>query len=119
MNLVNSSAWLAYFSGEKNAGFFAKAVEDLELLVVPTVCLYEVFKVIVRERGEDEAFVAIAAMQQGMIIDLTTDLALEAAAVSVEEKLAFADSIIYAVARGTARQYGLKTITFLVSPMSS
>lgn len=99
MNLVDSSAWLAYFAGERNAAFFAGAVEDAELLIVPTVCLYEVFKVILRERGEDEAFLAIAAMQQGTVIDLTADLALEAAALGLEEKLAFADSIIYAVAK--------------------
>lgn len=99
MNLVDSSAWLAYFAGERNAAFFAGAVEDTELLIVPTVCLYEVFKVILRERGEDEAFLAIAAMQQGTVVDLTADLALEAAALGLEEKLAFADSIIYAVAK--------------------
>jgi predicted nucleic acid-binding protein len=99
MNLVDSSAWLAYFAGEKNAGFFAAAIQDTELLVVPTVCLYEVFKVILRERGEDDAFQAVAAMQQGTVVDLTAGLALEAAAVGQEEKLAFADSIIYTVAR--------------------
>jgi predicted nucleic acid-binding protein len=90
---------LAYFAGEKNAGFFAPAIEDTELLIVPTVCLYEVFKVILRERGEDDAFQAVAAMQQGAVVDLTAELALEAAAVGQEEQLAFADSIIYTVAK--------------------
>ena len=99
MNLVDSSAWLAYFAGERNAAFFAEAIEDSERLVVPTVCLYEVFKVVLRERGEDEAFEAIAAMQEGTVVDLTPDLALEAAAVGHEAKLAFADSVIYAVAQ--------------------
>jgi predicted nucleic acid-binding protein len=99
MNLVDSSAWLAYLANEKNAGYFAEAIEDTELLLVPTVCIYEVFKVILRERGEDDAFLAVAAMQQGAVVDLTSDLALEAAAVGHEEKLAFADSVIYAVAK--------------------
>jgi predicted nucleic acid-binding protein len=99
MNLVDSSAWLAYFAGEKNADFFAAAIQDTELLIVPTVCLYEVFKVILREHGEDDAFQAVAAMQQGTVVDLTAELALEAAAVGQEEKLAFADSIIFTVAR--------------------
>jgi uncharacterized protein with PIN domain len=99
MNLVDSSAWLAYLAGEGNAAFFAAAVEDTELLLVPTVCIYEVFKVILREKGEDDAFQAIAAMQQGTVIDLTAELAIEAAAVGHEAKLAFADSIIYAVAK--------------------
>ena len=99
MNLVDSSAWLAYLAGERNAAFFAEALEDTELLLVPAVCIYEVFKVVLREKGEDDAFQAMAAMQQGQVVDLTSDLAMEAAAVGLEEKLAFADSVIYAVAR--------------------
>jgi predicted nucleic acid-binding protein len=99
MNLVDSSAWLAYLAEEKHASFFAEAIEDTELLLVPTVCIYEVFKVVLREKGEDEAFLAVSAMQQGTVVDLTSELALEAAAVGHEEKLAFADSIIYTVAQ--------------------
>ena len=66
---------------------------------MPTVCLYEVFKVILRERGEDDAFQAVAAMQQGTVVDLTAQLALEAAAIGHEERLPFTDSIIHTVAR--------------------
>jgi uncharacterized protein with PIN domain len=97
MNLVDSSAWLAYLADEKNAEYFAGAIEDTELLIVPTVCIYEVFKVILRERGEDDALQALTAMEQGRVIDLTSELAIEAAAMGHEERLAFADSIIYAV----------------------
>jgi predicted nucleic acid-binding protein len=99
VNLVDSSAWLAYFAGEPNVGFFAGAIEDDEALLVPSVCLYEVFKVVLRERGEDAAFAAVAAMERGEVIDLNSDLAMEAAALGLEENLAFADSVIYAVAK--------------------
>jgi toxin FitB len=99
VNLVDSSAWLAYFAGESNAGFFAASIEDDEALLVPSVCLYEVFKVVLRERGEDAAFAAVAAMEKGEVIDLDSELAMEAAAVGLEENLAFADSVIYAVAK--------------------
>lgn len=99
MNVVDSSAWLAYFADEPTADFFAQAIEDTELLIVPSVCLYEVFKVILREKNEDQAFLAIAAMQQGRVVDLDADLAIEAAAIGHEEKLALADSIIFAVAQ--------------------
>jgi len=102
VNLVDSSAWLAYFADERNARFFAEAIEDEELLIVPTVCLYEVFKTVSRQRGEDDALLAIAAMQSGQVIDLTPDLAIEAAIVGTEENLAFADSIIYATAKRTS-----------------
>ena len=99
MNLVDSYAWLAYFAGEPNVGFFAGAIEDDQALLVPSVCLYEVFKVVLRERGEDAAFAAVAAMERGEVIDLDSDLAMEAAALGLEENLAFADSVIYAVAK--------------------
>jgi uncharacterized protein with PIN domain len=85
MNVVDSSAWLAYLAGESNAGFFARAIEATEALVVPTICLCEVFKVVLRERGEDEALLAIAAMQKGKVVDLDSQLALEAAAYGHEE----------------------------------
>lgn len=98
MNVVDSSGWLAYFAEEPTAGFFARAIENTDQLLVPSICLYEVFKVILRERGENDAFIAAAAMQQGAVIDLDSSLAMEAASVGALEGLALADSIIYAVA---------------------
>lgn len=102
MNVVDSSAWLAYFADEPTADFFAQAIEDTELLIIPSVCIYEVFKVVLREKGEDQAFLAIAAMQQGKVVDLDADLAIEAAAIGNEEKLALADSIIYTISQNYA-----------------
>ena len=99
MNIVDSSAWLAYFAGERNSNFFAEAIEDTELLIVPVICIHEVFNVVLREKGEDDALQAISAMQQGIVVDLDSDLALEAAVIGHEEYLAFADSVIYAVAK--------------------
>lgn len=99
MNVVDSSAWLAYFADEPTAEFFAPAIEDTAALVVPVVCLYEVFKVLLRESGDDAAFQAVAAMQQGEVVELDASLSLEAAKLGLEEELAFADSVILAVAR--------------------
>ncbi len=96
---MDSSGWLAYSADEPAADFFVEAIEDADLLVVPSVCIYEVFKVVLRERGEDDAFSAAAAMQLVTVIDLDADPATEAAAVGLEEGLAFADSVIYTVAK--------------------
>lgn len=98
MHVVDSSAWLAYFADEPNASEFEAIIADSELLVVPTIVLYEVFRVVLREKGEDEAFQVISAMLQGRVVDLDLELSLEAAAVGQREKLAMADSIIYATA---------------------
>lgn len=99
INVMDPSAWLAYFANEPGADFFAPAIEDTALLLVPSVCLYEVFKVILRERDEDTALQFTAAMQQGAVISLDGELALEAAFMGHREKLPFADSILYTIAR--------------------
>ena len=99
MNVVDSSGWLEYFADEPNADFFAPAIENTKELVVPAISLYEVFKRVLMQRGEDEALQAVAQMQQGRVVELDSTLALRAAKVSVEQKLAMADSIILATAR--------------------
>ena len=99
MNVVDSSGWLEYFAGGPNADFFAGAVEAIDELVVPTVSLYEVFKRVLQQRGESDALQAIALMQQGSVIELTSPIALDAARTSAELGLPMADSIILATAR--------------------
>ena len=99
MNVIDSSAWIEYFADGPNAGFFAGPVEDTADLIVPTLCLYEVFKRILQQRGEGEALQAVAAMRQGTVVDLNATLAIEAAKLSHEGKLPMADSIILATSR--------------------
>jgi len=99
MNIVDSSGWLEYFSNSKNASFFAPALEDTDKLIVPTICIYEVFKRIMGQKGENTALVHIGDMHQGRIVDLTTSIALEAAKISADLKISMADSIILATAR--------------------
>ena len=98
MNVVDSSAWLEYFANGPNASFFAKAIEKTDELVVPSLTLYEVFKRVLQQRGKDEGLQAVALMQQGIVVDLNTEIALSAAKLSVETQLALADSVILATA---------------------
>jgi predicted nucleic acid-binding protein len=99
VNVVDSSGWLAYFAGTRNASAFAPAIEDTARLVVPTLSLFEVFKRVLRQRGEAAALQAVALMHQGTIVDLDAPLALAAARLSVEERLPLADSVMLATAR--------------------
>lgn len=99
MNVVDSSGWLEYFIEGENADFFAPAIEDIKNLVVPVICIYEVFKRILQSQGIDVAEVRIADLYKGNIIDLTAPLALSAATLSAELKLPIADSLILATAR--------------------
>ena len=96
MNLVDSSGWLEYLSDGPNASSFEKPLTNTENLIVPTLCLYEVFKVALRERGETDALQAAALMSQGNIMELTSEIALQAARISLDHKLPMADSIVLA-----------------------
>ncbi len=99
MNVVDSSGWLEYFADGPNAAFFAPPIEDTTELLVPSVSLYEVFKRVLQQRDETEALKAAALMQQGSVIDLSTQISLSAARISIAESLPMADSIILATAR--------------------
>jgi predicted nucleic acid-binding protein len=99
MNVVDSSGWLEYFGDGKNADFFAPAIEDTENLLVPAICLYEVFKRLTQQRGLSAAQTNVGDMHEGRVIGLDSSLALSAAQISIEHQLAMADSIILATAR--------------------
>ena len=74
MNVVDSSGWLEYFADGPNAEFFAEPIEDVKHLVVPVISLYEVFKRVYQQRGENEALQVVAVMMQGEVVELTSSL---------------------------------------------
>lgn len=102
MNVVDSSGWLEYFADGPNAKHFTPAIRLSEQLMVPTVTLYEVFKVVLREADENAALQACAALQKGAVIDLTPKLAVAAGKLSLQHALPMADAVILA----TAREHG-------------
>jgi predicted nucleic acid-binding protein len=68
---------------------------------------HELYKWLCRETDTNTALAAIAATQQAKVVPLDTSLALLAADIAREHKLAMADAIIYA----TARQYQATLVT--------
>lgn len=98
-NVVDTSAWLEYMTGGPNAGVFASPIEATERLVVPSISILEVFRWVLRERGEGDALQMAAVMQQGKVVDLDAHLALTAARLGLQHKLPLADSVILATAR--------------------
>lgn len=99
MNIVDSSGWLEYFADGPNAERFAEPLGNSSELLVPSITLYEVFKIVCRQRGEDAALQAVAMMQQGKVVELSSSIALLAAKLSLDLKTPMADSIILATAR--------------------
>ncbi len=99
MNVVDSSGWLEHFAQGENADFFSAIIQDTENLLVPTITIYEVFKRLLIQQGEDAALLAVGIMGLGKTVDLTQNIALNAAKFSMELKIALADSMILATAR--------------------
>lgn len=99
MNIVDSSGWLEYFADGPNASFFSRPLKEIDNLVVPTITIYEVFKAVLRQRGESDALQSVALMQQGLVVDLTPDISILAARMSLECRLPMADGIILATSR--------------------
>ena len=50
--LIDSSAWLEYLTQDQDAAKFAPFIESGSPTLVPTIVLYEVVKVLMRQRGK-------------------------------------------------------------------
>lgn len=98
MNVVDSSGWIEYFTGGSLAKLYAPYIEKHSELLVPTLVLYEVYRWIRRHDSEEEAVRYAAQMSQSKTVPLDDSLALFAADLSLEHRLAMADSIVYAAA---------------------
>ena len=99
MIMVDSSGWIEYFTDGPLADEFAPFLENLAEVVTPTIVIFEVYRVIRRQRSEEAATAAVAQMQKTSVVDLDQFLALSAADVSIDHGLAMADAIVYATAQ--------------------
>lgn len=121
MIVVDSSGWIEFFTGGPNARRFGRYLRKPAELVTPTIVLYEVYKLIKRERTEEEALLAVAQIQKTRLVPLSESLALAAADASLELRLAMADAIVYATARAEGAELvtgdrdlrGLPGVTYL------
>lgn len=107
MKLIDSSGWLQYFMNGPLAESYAAHLSKPHEIVTPTVVLYEVYKILKRELGEEQALEAASQIEETHLFPLTESIAYLAADVSLEYRLPMADSIVYA----TARQEGAKLVT--------
>jgi len=99
MNIVDSCGWLEYFADGANADFFAPIIEKIEYVLVPSICILEVYKRVAQQRTEEDASLVVAYMQQAQVIPMDGSLALSAAQLGLKHKIPLADSIILATAR--------------------
>jgi predicted nucleic acid-binding protein len=97
--VVDSSGWLEFLTDGPLATDYAGRLRHPASVVTPSIVVYEVYKHSKRLRGEESAIDAVAAMRKTNIIPLTEEVALIAADLSLEHKLAMADAIVLATAR--------------------
>lgn len=99
MIVLDSSGWIEFFADGPHAEEFASRLRQPANVITLTVAMYEVYKWIKRERSEEEAVEAVATMKKTHVVDLTEELALTAADLSLAHRLAMADSMMLAAAR--------------------
>ena len=105
--VVDSSGWIEFFTDGPQANDFGPAIDAPSKLIVPSLSLLEVFQWVLREHGESAAIQATALMQRGHVVELSAQLALEAAQLGLAHHLPMAGSVILA----TARQHKARLLT--------
>jgi predicted nucleic acid-binding protein len=101
LKLIDSYGWIEYFSDGPLAEKYAPHIEDANSnnAVTPTIVVYEVYKRLKKERGQQVALEAYAQMTRTRILPLEEGGALSAADTALERNLGMADAIIYSAAR--------------------
>ena len=99
MIIVDSCGWLEWFSDGRLADKYKKYLVDPDDILMPVIILYEVYKILKREVGEEKALLATGYMKTSRLVPFDDTLALVAADIALQEKLAMADAIIVAVSR--------------------
>jgi len=93
--LVDSSGWLEYITADTKADFFAPYF-DKDVVLVPTVVLYEVRKILLSKQKNALADQFLSAASRCTVIPFDEKIALRAVAISLDHRLAMADAIVYA-----------------------
>jgi predicted nucleic acid-binding protein len=99
MRLLDSSVWIEYFANGQYADVYEAAIRDVDHLLVWPINLCEVFRRVMQQRNEHEAYLAVAVMLDGRMLDIDGLLALEAVLLAQQYRLPLADSILLATAR--------------------
>src|ERR1700684_1578168 len=96
MRVVDTSAWLEWLSGGALGRKVGRELPSTEGWIVPTIVQYELARCLTREVSEDAADDTIAFSTECVVTSLSTRLAVQAAEIAKDHRLAMADAIIYA-----------------------
>ena len=107
MRVIDTSVWIEWLVGSPLGKKLAREIPDKSECIVPTIVQLELAKWLAREVGEDQADQMIAYTQKCVVAPLDTRIALLAADLHRQYKLATADAVVYA----TAREFGADLLT--------
>ncbi|HEY8036336.1 MAG TPA: type II toxin-antitoxin system VapC family toxin [Methylobacter sp.] len=107
MRVVDTSIWIEWLINSSLSQSIAEIFPETTDCIVPTIVQLELCKWLTREVGEAEADQVIAYTQNCVVAALDTKIALQAAELHRQYKLATADAIVYA----TALAYDAELIT--------
>ena len=107
MRVVDTSVWIEWLVGSALGKKLAREIPDKSECIVPTIVQLELAKWLAREVGEDQADQMIAYTQKCVVAPLDTRIALLAADLHRQYKLATADAVVYA----TAREFDAELLT--------
>src|SRR5260370_11994808 len=93
--LVESSGWLEYIVGDEKADAFGAVFQGSAQVLVPTIVLYEVFKILLLRASKTDANIFLSEALRRRVVNLTDTIALAAASHSIDYKLPMSDPIIY------------------------
>jgi predicted nucleic acid-binding protein len=96
--LVDSSGWVEFLGDGPLADRFAPYFEREECLVVSAIVLYEVYKKLLSVGSSTTAARFLSAALRARVVPIDERLALLAAQISLDRRLAMADAMIYATA---------------------
>ena len=108
--IVDSSGWIEFMGEGPKADAFAAYLNSQEqILLLPSIIVFEVYKKLYRERGKGLAdrFFSHAVSFGERLIPLNLELSVKAAVESADNHLPMADAIIYV----TARHLGARLVT--------
>ena len=107
MRVIDTSVWIEWLVDSPLAKKLAREIPDRAECIVPTIVQLELAKWLTREVGEDQADQMIAYTQKCIVAPLDTRIALLAADLHRQYKLATADAVVYA----TAREFNAELLT--------
>ena len=99
MNLLDSCGWIEIAADGPNAAWFEQALLSEAPVLVPSLCLFEVYRHLERHSGREIADAVAGNMQRNHTVELDPETALGGAELSRLHKLAAMDALIYATAQ--------------------